>query len=86
MASESFHYRLADRQRIRLRKFATEQWPDGIGRRITNDLPLKVSAIFSPTNSKLPLPAYEGSLLIITECFQPVAVLGDCLILSLFPL
>ena len=47
LASETFHYRSNDRMKIKMRKFATEQWPDGIGRIITNDLPLKVSITFS---------------------------------------
>ena len=47
LASESFNYQFHDRMKIRFRRFATEQWPDGIGRRITNDLPFKVSVKYN---------------------------------------
>ena len=43
LASEAFHYHANDRMKIRMRKFATEQWPDSIGKRVSQDLPLKVS-------------------------------------------
>jgi len=43
LASDSFHYRFNDRCKIHMRRFATEQWPDTIGKRVSNDLPLKVS-------------------------------------------
>ena len=43
LASDSFHYRLNDRCKIKMRRFATEQWPDTIGKKISNDLPLKVN-------------------------------------------
>lgn len=45
LASESFHYHKADRMRIKMRRFATEQWPDTIGRKLSTGLPLKVSSI-----------------------------------------
>ena len=45
LASESFHYRFGDRWKIGLRRFATEQWPDTIGRKVSNDLPLKVGGL-----------------------------------------
>lgn len=43
LASEVFHYHANDRMKIRMRKFATEQWPDSIGKRVSQDLPLKVA-------------------------------------------
>ena len=42
-ASETFHYHKADRMRIKMRRFATEQWPDTIGKKVSSGLPLKVS-------------------------------------------
>ena len=42
LASEAFHYHANDRMKIRMRRFATEQWPDTIGKRVSQDLPLKV--------------------------------------------
>ena len=47
LASESFHYRFNDRCDIHMRRFATEQWPDTIGKRVSNDLPLKVRGAFT---------------------------------------
>ena len=44
-ASETFHYHKADRMRIKMRKFATEQWPDTIGKKVSSGLPLKVSQL-----------------------------------------
>ena len=44
MASEAFHYHFYNRVEISCRRFATDQWPDGIGKKISKDLPLKVSA------------------------------------------
>lgn len=46
LASEVFHYHANDRMKIRMRKFATEQWPDSIGKRVSQDLPLKVSPTY----------------------------------------
>ena len=46
-ASETFHYHKADRMRIKMRRFATEQWPDTIGRKVSSGLPLKVSQLGS---------------------------------------
>ena len=43
LASASFHYRFNDRWKTKVRQFATEQWPDTIGKRISSGLPLKVS-------------------------------------------
>ena len=43
LASDSFHYRFNDRCKIHMRRFATEQWPDTIGKKVSSDLPLKVS-------------------------------------------
>lgn len=45
LAAETFHYRFADRMTIRLRRYATEQWPGGIGQIISRDLPLKVGSL-----------------------------------------
>lgn len=42
LASEVFHYHANDRMKIRMRRFATEQWPTTIGKRVSQDLPLKV--------------------------------------------
>jgi hypothetical protein len=42
-ASETFHYHKADRMRIKMRRFATEQWPDTIGKKVSSGLPLKAS-------------------------------------------
>lgn len=44
LASETFHYHFYNRMKIMCRTFATEQWPDGIGRKVSKDLPLKVGA------------------------------------------
>ena len=44
-ASETFHYHKADRMRIKMRRFATEQWPDTIGKKVSSGLPLKVSQV-----------------------------------------
>lgn len=52
LASESFHYRFNDRCNIHLRRFATEQWPDTIGKRVSNDLPLKVRGPFTTQTTK----------------------------------
>ena len=49
LASEAFHYHANDRMKIRMRKFATEQWPDSIGKRVSQDLPLKVLCHFRVT-------------------------------------
>lgn len=42
LASEAFHYHANDMMKIRMRRFATEQWPESIGKRVSQDLPLKV--------------------------------------------
>ncbi|CAI7991535.1 Phosphatidylinositol 4-kinase type 2-beta [Geodia barretti] len=44
LASEVFHYHANDRMKIRMRRFATEQWPTTIGKRVSQDLPLKVGS------------------------------------------
>lgn len=44
LASDSFHYHFSDRCKIRLRRFATDQWPDSLGKKICNDLPRKVGS------------------------------------------
>ncbi len=43
LASPSFHYHLNDRCQVTMRRFATEVWPDTIGKRVSSDLPLKVT-------------------------------------------
>ena len=45
LASDSFHYHFSDRCKIRMRRFATDQWPDSLGKKICNDLPRKVNAL-----------------------------------------
>ncbi|XP_064382923.1 phosphatidylinositol 4-kinase type 2-beta-like [Halichondria panicea] len=44
LGSESFHYRFNDRWKTSVRRFATEQWPDTIGKRVSSGLPLKVGS------------------------------------------
>ena len=80
LAADTFHYRFGDRTKTRLRRYATEQWPDGIGRRITKDLPLKVRRVWaaknSPTRFKMVfvtlnlLPSQVGSLQTFVRGFK----------------
>ena len=54
LASEVFHYHANDRMKIRMRRFATEQWPTTIGKRVSQDLPLKVVTLLLLPASSLP--------------------------------
>ena len=42
LAADTFNYTFRDRCAMRMRRFATEQWPDSVGKRINAGLPKKV--------------------------------------------
>ena len=42
LAADTFNYTLRDRFGMRMRRFATEQWPDSVGKRVNAGLPKKV--------------------------------------------
>ena len=42
LAADTFNYTFRDRFGMRMRRFATEQWPDSVGKRVNAGLPKKV--------------------------------------------
>ena len=42
LAADTFNYTFRDRCAMRMRRFATEQWPDSVGKRVNAGLPKKV--------------------------------------------
>ena len=42
LAADSFNYTFRDRCAMRMRRFATEQWPDSVGKHVNAGLPKKV--------------------------------------------
>ena len=45
LASETFNYTAFDRAKARSKKFATERFPDSIGKHLRAGLPLKVNVV-----------------------------------------
>lgn len=44
LAADTFNYTFRDRCAMRMRRFATEQWPDSVGKRVNAGLPKKVGS------------------------------------------